>query len=193
MLCFSDGCGPSLSSARELKKGPFCILVGISCQNVPACTPQSGNQRGSEVANTRNIGTMAKTCIKRNSARATPPHTCPMQLGQENSFSAQNCKETKLHDVGLKKSKSRGRLLTIPTTRPLLIPQKVGFNLAGSQVSDQKSFGNVLLRTKKKILHGVEQTIQPLGVGYANRSTKTPKNGGLCAVFPCLRAPLALI
>ena len=42
------------------------------------------------------------------------------------------------------------------------------------------------------ILQGGNQTIQPLEVGYANRPKKA-QNGGLCGVFPYMRACLALI
>ena len=38
------------------------------------------------------------------------------------------------------------------------------------------------------ILQGVKLTIQPLGVGYANRPKKA-KMGGLCGVFPYIRLP----
>ena len=38
------------------------------------------------------------------------------------------------------------------------------------------------------ILQGVKLTIQPLGVGYANRPKKAQK-GGVCGVFPFIRLP----
>ena len=38
------------------------------------------------------------------------------------------------------------------------------------------------------ILQGVKLTIQPLGVGYANRP-KMAQNGGVCVVFPEIRLP----
>ena len=38
------------------------------------------------------------------------------------------------------------------------------------------------------ILQGVKLTIQPLGVGYANRPKKA-KMGGVCGVFPYIRLP----
>ena len=41
---------------------------------------------------------------------------------------------------------------------------------------------------KLMILQGVKQTIQLLGVGYANRPKKA-QNGGVCGVFPFLRLP----
>ena len=38
------------------------------------------------------------------------------------------------------------------------------------------------------ILQGVKLTIQPLGVGYANRPKKA-RNGGVCGVFPYICLP----
>ena len=38
------------------------------------------------------------------------------------------------------------------------------------------------------ILQGVKLTIQPLGVGYANRPKKA-QNGGVCGVFPYIHLP----
>ena len=38
------------------------------------------------------------------------------------------------------------------------------------------------------ILEGVKLTIQPFGVGYANRPKKA-QNGGVCGAFPHLRLP----
>ena len=38
------------------------------------------------------------------------------------------------------------------------------------------------------ILQGVKLTIQPLGVGYANRPKKA-QNGGVCGVLPHIRLP----
>ena len=38
------------------------------------------------------------------------------------------------------------------------------------------------------ILQGVKLTIQPLGVGYANRPKKA-KMGGVCGIFPYIRLP----
>ena len=38
------------------------------------------------------------------------------------------------------------------------------------------------------ILQGVKLTIQPRGVGYANRPKKA-QNGGVCGIFPYIRLP----
>ena len=48
-----------------------------------------------EVAKTANIPKMAEKCINCISARPTPPHTNPIELGPGNTFSAQNRKKTK--------------------------------------------------------------------------------------------------
>ena len=45
------------------------------------------------------------------------------------------------------------------------------------------------LLDKIMILQGVKLTIQPLGVGYANRPKKAQNGGGVCGVFPYIRLP----
>ena len=45
---------------------------------------------------------------------------------------------------------------------------------------------------KIMMLQGIKPTIQPLGVGYANRPKKA-QNGGVCGVFPYVLTCLALI
>ena len=64
----------------------FRILVGIYCHNIPTHTPQSGYHGVTEAAQTANIAKMAEKCINCNSARPTPPHTNPMELGPGNTF-----------------------------------------------------------------------------------------------------------
>ena len=54
-------------------------------------------------------------------------------------------------------------------------------------VRTKNSLGDALL-DKIMILQGVKPTIQPLGVGYANRPKKA-QNGGVCGVFPDIRLP----
>ena len=71
------------------------MLVGIYCHNIPTHTPQSGYHGVTEVAKTANIAKMAKKGISCISARPTLPHTNPMELGPENTFSAQNRKKPK--------------------------------------------------------------------------------------------------
>ena len=53
---------------------------------------------------------------------------------------------------------------------------------------DQKPHWGVRLLDKIMILQGVKLTIQPLGVGYANRA-KNAQNGGVCGVIPYIRVP----
>ena len=48
---------------------------------------------------------------------------------------------------------------------------------------DQKLIGGCVDLDKIMILQGVKVTIQPFGVGYANRPKKA-QNGGVCGVFP---------
>ena len=73
-----------------------------------------------------------------------------------------------------------------PTPTP---PPKVGFKWGGSGGSGPKTHWGMRLLDKIMILQGVKLTIQPLGVGYANR----PKMGGGMWRFPHIYACLALI
>ena len=73
-----------------MQKTSFRILVGIYCHSIPTHTPQSGYLGVTEVAKTTCIAKMAEKCINCLSARPTPPHTNPMELGPGNNSSAQN-------------------------------------------------------------------------------------------------------
>ena len=89
---FGTGFDRPWARLQIAKKTSFCILVGIYCQNVPTCSPQSGYHGVTEVAKTANIAKMAKKCINCMSARPTPPRTNPMELGPGNT---QNRKKPK--------------------------------------------------------------------------------------------------
>ena len=76
--------------------------------------------------------------------------------------------------------KERG--ITPPPRPPPHLPQnlkKVGFKWGGLGGSVPKNHSGMLLLDKIMILQGVKLTIQPLGVGYANRPKKA-QNGGYC-------------
>ena len=68
--------------------------------------------------------------------------------------------------------------------------KKVGFKWGGLGGSRPKTHWRMHL-LDETILQGVKQTIQPLGVGYANRPKKA-QNGGYVAFSP-VHACLALI
>ena len=77
---------------------------------------------------------------------------------------------------------------------PPPLPQnlkKVGFKWGGVWGSGPKTHWGMRLLDKIMILQGVKLTIQPLGVGYANRPKKA-KMGGYVAFSP-IYACLALI
>ena len=80
-----------------------------------------------------------------------------------------------------------------PPPPPLLENlKKVGFKWGGSRgVRTKNSLGDAFIGQKILILQGVKLTIQPLGVGYANRPKKA-KMGGYVAFSP-IYACLALI
>ena len=87
-------------------------------------------------------------------------------------------------------------ILTPPLTPPPPhLPQnlkKVGFKWGGgSGGSGPKTHWGMRLLDKIMILQGVKLTIQPLGVGYANRLKKA-KTGGYVAFSP-IYACVALI
>ena len=69
-------------------------------------------------------------------------------------------------------------------------PQKSGFQVGGGGGggSGPKTHWGMRLLDKIMILQGGKLTIQPLGVGYANRPKKA-QNGGVCGVFPDIRLP----
>ena len=77
---------------------------------------------------------------------------------------------------------------------PPHLPQnlkKVGFEWGGLGGSGPKTHWGMRLLDKIIILQGIKLTIQPLGVGYANR-TKKAQNGGY-VVFSPTYACVALI
>ena len=81
-----------------------------------------------------------------------------------------------------------GHFLTPPHLPQNL--KKVGFKWGGGRgggVWTKNSLG-MRLSDKIMILQGVKVTIQPLGVGYANRPKKA-QNGGVCGVFPYICLP----
>ena len=55
--------------------------------------------------------------------------------------------------------------------------------MGGSGGGGAKTHWGVCLLDKIVSLQGVKLPIQPLGVGYANRSKKA-QSGGVCGVFP---------
>ena len=78
------------------------------------------------------------------------------------------------------------------TPPPPSKPQKSGFQVGGGLGgSGPKTHWGMCLLNKIMILQGVKLTIQPLGVGYANRPKKA-KMGGY-VVFSPIYACLALI
>ena len=67
-------------------------------------------------------------------------------------------------------------------------PPKSGLQVGGGGLGgcELKTHWGMRLLDKMKVLQGVKLTIQPLGVGYANRPKKAQK-GGVCGVFPYIR------
>ena len=169
----------------------FHVLIGIWCHNIPTHTPHGVT----EVAKTANIAKTAQKCINCISARPTPPHSNPMESGPGKIFPAQNRKKTKRFMIFDPK---KGGVIFFdifdpppPPPPPPSKPQKVGFKGGGLGGSGPKTHWGMRLLDKIMILQGVKLTIQPLGVGYANRPKKA-QNGGYVAFSPFC-ACLALI
>ena len=80
--------------------------------------------------------------------------------------------------------------LTLPSPHPtsLKSPKKWVSSGGGLQGSGPKTHWGMRSLDKIMILQGIKLTIQPLGVGYANRPKKA-QNGGVCGVFPYIRLP----
>ena len=114
-------------------------------------------------------------------------------------FGSKSKKNQKIHDFRPKKR--GGHFFDIfdphpppPPPHPPPLPQnlkKVGFKWGGLGGSGPKTHWGMRLLDKIMILQGVKLTIQPLGVGYANRP-KNAKMGGYVAFSP-IYACLALI
>ena len=79
-----------------------------------------------------------------------------------------------------------------PPPPPLSKPQKSGFEVGDPGGSGPKTHRGMCLWDKIMILQRVELTIQPLGVGYANRPKKAQNGGGKCVVCSPFYACLAL-
>ena len=112
----------------------------------------------------------------------TPPYTNPMESGPKKTFLAQNRKKPK--DSWFSTQKKGGSFFLTPPLPQNL--KKVGFKwggLGGGGGSGPKTHWGMRLLDKIMILQGVKQTIQPLGVGYANRPKKA-QNGGYLAFSP---------
>ena len=138
---------------------------------------------------------MAEKCINCISARPTPPHTNPMESGiRKHFFGSKSKKNQKIHDFRPKKR--GGHFLTPPPPPPppppsLKTSKKWVSSGGGLGGSGPKTHWGMRLLDKIMILQGVKLTIQPLGVGYANRPKKA-KMGGYVAFSP-IYACLALI
>ena len=131
---------------------------------------------------------MAEKCINCMSARPTPPHTNPMELGPGTTFLARNRK--KIKRIMILDPKKGGvsffSIFLTPPPPPPSKPQNNAFQVGGG-VGGSKPKTQWGLLDKIMILQGVKQTIQPLEVGYTN-SPKKAQKGGYVA-FPPIYAP----
>ena len=128
-----------------------------------------------------------KKCINCISARSTPPHTNGMESGPGNTFRARNRKHQKIHDFRPKKRGSHFFDIFDPHPPAPPPPPTPPKSLKGSRKwvssggglggSGPKTHWGMPLLDKIMILQGVKLTIQPLGVGYANRPLKRPWGG----------------
>ena len=121
----------------------------------------------------------------------------PYGVGTRKHFFGSKSKKTKGFMI-FDPKKGGGHFLTPPppphppTPPPPSKPEKSGFQVGGGLGgSGPKTHWGMRLLDKIMILQGVKLTIQPLGVGYANRPKKA-KRGGYVA-FSHIYACLALI
>ena len=151
----------------------FRILVGIYCHNIPTHTPHSRYHGVTEVAKTPNIKNGSK--VHKLHERSSHSAPCkPDGVGTRKHFFGSKSNKTKRFMI-LVPRKGGGRFLTPPHPLPQNL-KKVGFKWGGvSGGSGPKTHWTICFLGKIMILQGVKRTIQPLGVGYANR----PKMGGM--------------
>ena len=104
---------------------------------------------------------------------------------------------TRKHFFGLKSKKTKrfiifnpqkGGSFFDPPPISLKTSKKWVSSRGGGGGSGPKTHWGMRLLDKIMILQEVKLTIQPLGVGYANRPKKA-QNGGVCGVFPYIRLP----
>ena len=174
----------------RLQKTSFRILVGIYCHNIPTHTSRSRYHGVTEVAKTANITKMGEKWINCISARHTPPHTNTMESGPGSNSFASKSKKTKRFMIFDPK---KGGVIFLPappppttTPSPHPLPQNlknVGFKGGGLGGSGPKTHWGMHLLDKTMILQGVKLTIQPLGVGYANRPKRPKRGGGYVAFY----------
>ena len=116
----------------------------------------------------------------------------PHRVGTREHFFGSKSKKTKRFTIFDPKKGGGGHFFDIfdpPPPPPL--PEnlkKVGFKWGGPGGSGPKTHWGMRLLDKIMILQGVKLTIQPLGVGYANRPKKA-KMGGYVAFSPYIRLP----
>ena len=114
----------------------------------------------------------------------------PYGVGTRKHFFGSKSKKTKRFMI-FDPKKGGGHFLTPPippTPPPPSKHQKSGFQVGGSGGSGPKTHWGMRLLDKIMISQGVKPTIQPLGVGYANRPKKA-KMRGYVAFSPYIRLP----
>ena len=118
---------------------------------------------------------MAEKCINRIIACPSLPHT-PV-VGTRKHFFGSKWKKIKRFMIFGQKLGGGG--LSTFLTPPLKSPKKRVSSGGGGGLggSGPKTHWGMCLLDKIMILQGVKQTIQPLGVGYANSPKKAQKGG----------------
>ena len=182
--------GPSarLETSKNVLSYPNRHHTVTASPLTPLRVGSTGSPRSPKTAN---IAKMAEKCKNYISARPIPPHTTPWSRDPETLFRLQIEKNQKIHDF--RPGKKGGSFFR--RFGPPHLPQNLkkwvssGGGLGGS---GPKTHWGMRLLDKIMILQGVKPTIQPLGVGYTN-SPKKAQKGGVCGVFPYIRACVALI
>ena len=181
----------------RLQKMSIRIPTGTYCHNIPTHTPQSGYHGVTELGRQKRQHT--KNGWKMHKLHQHSSHPAPYKphgVGTRKHFFGSKSKKTKRFMI-FDPKKGGVHFFDIfdppphPPTPPSK-PPKSGFEVGGGGGgSGPKTHWGMHLLDKIMILQGAKQTIQPLGVGYANRFKKA-QNGGYVAFSP-ICACLALI
>ena len=124
--------------------------------------------------------------LQKHSSHSAPYK--PHGVGTRKQFFCSKSKKPKRFMIFEPQNKGRGSFSDPPPTPTCLKSSKKWVSGKGDLgVSGPKTHWGMHLLDNVMSLQRVIPTIQPLGVGYANRPQKA-QNGGLCGVFPYIRA-----
>ena len=110
--------------------------MGLYCDCMPTCTPESGYHGITKLAKNANIPKTAKSYINRISARPTLLHTTLWGLDHKTLFRLEIEKYHSIHEFGPSKKRGGGYCFNILDPTPGLPPSpssKSGFQVKGGR------------------------------------------------------------